>query len=751
MFKKSNSFFLLGISVTLTLAIFLFQPKVIFDYDFESFFPQDDNELFFYQSFRENFENDNDYLLIALGRNPDVFDSGFLNTSMELVQKVKQLEGVDEVISLLDLEEPIISPFGISNAKVLDWNGQEALNKSQKQILNSEQWKGNLISRDSKYLLVIVKNRQQIKKEDGDLLYQNIQALLADSDIEMIHSAGKIKAQGEFVLLLQAEFSFFLGLSFLLIVVVLFLVFRSWWGILIPVIALAIGILWTISFSLYTGKALDIMSVMQPTILSVIGLAALVHFFNYFINLSRKGLPKHQAIEQAFSQLVFAVFLTCLTTALGFISLYFTSIPSLKYFGLYTGIGVMLMFLSVITVGPGLLYIFSPQNPVFLSSNENRWRIGMRRIFIWILGHQRTVLVSFTIISILFLFAASKVQINGYILDNLPRDHELMEEFRYFDEEFGGSKPLEFYLEVGEMAEDLLELEVLRELNRLEDFIKHNYQSAALLSPLTIVKKLNQSQNSGNEKAYTIPSQGQFLRLKDYISNAIGVFPSKVLSEDFRKGRISTRTEDFGSKKSKQLNEEFFEFLGSEINSEILKVKLTGTSHLIDISHESVTWQMAKGLGLAFLIVAVIMGFLFKSWRISTIVLVPNIIPLLWMLGMMGVLGIEMKLTTAILFTVAFGIAVDDSIHFMSKFKVELNKGSSWIYAIKRTFIETGKAIILTSAILVSGFSILVFSQFGVTYYSGLLISMALVFALLADLILLPVLLIQLQNNLKRK
>jgi len=746
MFKKNNSFLLLGIAMSVTLAIFLFQPKVIFDYDFESFFPQDDNELFFYQEFRKNFENDNDYLLIALGRSPDVFDSAFLDQSLAFVNSLNQLEGIIQVVSLLDIEDPIISPFGISGSKVLRWESSEDLKKSRSKIIQSEQWNENLISRDSRYLLVIVKNQQNITKEDGDQLYKSIQSLIVDSDIEEVYSAGKIKAQGEFVKLLQEEFSFFLGISFLLIIVVLYLIFRNWWGIMVPVVVLAIGILWTVSFSLYTGKALDVMSVMQPTILSVIGLAALVHFFNHFINLSRKGISKFKAIELAFSELVFAVFLTCLTTSLGFLSLYFTSIPSLKYFGLYTGLGVMLMFTSVITVGPGLLYLSSPEQLKSKNTNEERWRVGMRNMFIWILGHQRTVVFSFGIISLLFAYAVSKVQINGYILDNLPRDHELVEEFRFFDKEFGGSKPLEFYLEAGKNGSSLLELEVLQEMDKLEIFIRDNYESAALLSPLTMVKKLNQAQNSGNPNAFTLPSRGQLLRLKEYLPGAVEMFPSKVLSADFTQGRISTRTEDFGSRKSKIQNGKLNEFLVNEIDQNVLQVKLTGTSHLIDISHESVTWQMAKGLGFAFIIVAVIMGFLFKSWRISTIVLIPNIIPLLWMLGVMGFLNIEMKLTTAILFTVAFGIAVDDSIHFMSKLKIELAKGKSWIYAIKRTFLETGKAIILTTAILVSGFSILIFSQFGVTYYSGLLISMALVFALVADLMLLPVLLIQFKN-----
>jgi predicted RND superfamily exporter protein len=148
-------------------------------------------------------------------------------------------------------------------------------------------------------------------------------------------------------------------------------------------------------------------------------------------------------------------------------------------------------------------------------------------------------------------------------------------------------------------------------------------------------------------------------------------------------------------------------------------------------------------------IVAIIVGFLFRSWKLAIVALVPNIIPLVWVCGIMCLFGIELKLTTAIIFTVAFGIAVDDTIHFMTKLNGELANGKTWLYAIKRTYLETGKAIILTSVVLVFGFSILTLSEFGVTFYSGLLISTALVFALLADLILLPVLLIILKRKIQ--
>ena len=156
---------------------------------------------------------------------------------------------------------------------------------------------------------------------------------------------------------------------------------------------------------------------------------------------------------------------------------------------------------------------------------------------------------------------------------------------------------------------------------------------------------------------------------------------------------------------------------------------------------------MAKGLGVAFVLVGVIAGFLFRSWRISFILLIPNLVPLIWMLGLMYVLGIEFKLTTAILFTVAFGIAVDDSIHFMTRLRKELQTGKNLIYGLKRTFLETGGAIIQTTIILVAGFGLLIFSQFGVTHYTGLLIAAALIFALLADLFLLPLLLLPLKKK----
>ncbi|MFD2036853.1 RND family transporter [Belliella marina] len=751
MFERKASLWGLAIAIMISIALALFRPQAVFDYDFEQFFPQEDEELTFYQGFREKFENDNDYLLIALGRKEGIFDIGFLEKALQVQHKLDSLEFVESVLSLLTFQEPVLNVFGMRYLPVLEWENDGKLQKSKQKLKSHPQYTGNLISGDGEYLLLILKNQQMISKEDGDFLFQEVKKILTDADFDKYYAAGKIKAQGEFVDLLQGEFAFFLSISIVLIMLLLFLIFRTWWGVLLPLVVLLFGIAWTIAIMLLSGKALDVMSVMQPTILLVIGLSALVHYMTLYLQKLRSGLTKDEAIKSTFKNLFLAIFLTCLTTALGFSTLYFTSAISLKLFGVYTALGVMVMFVAVVLITPGLLYLLSPLEVSKSNRYNEFWQHALAKSFRWILQHQVLVLSSFTVISALSIIALANLKVNGYLLDNLPREHELVQEFEFFDQEFGGSKPLEFFLEVGDSSENIFQYEVLKEIDKLEAYVRKEYETGAIVSPLSLVKVLNQAQNSGNAKAFTMPSGGQYQRLKPYLGQALAKAGYALISEDLLQARLSTRTADIGSFRSSQLNKAMGLFVENEINGNLLQVKLTGTSNLIDKSHVTISDQMTKGLGVAIVLVGLIAGFLFRSWRVSFLILLPNVLPLLWMCGVMWLLDIDLKLTTAVIFTVAFGIAVDDSIHFMTKLQTELKKGRSMLYALKRTYLETGKAIVMTSIVLVSGFLVLTFSEFGVTFYTGLLISLALVFAVLADLMLLPILLLPMQRVWEKK
>jgi uncharacterized protein len=746
MFSKPIALALFGFGILSSALILIFPPIPSFDYDFEQFFPQDDPDLAFYQQFEKDFESDNDYLLIALqNENGSLISNSFLEKCDLIKNEIAQLNGLDTLISILDLEMPLIGVFGISYSKVLDWENEVKFDQSAAQL---GQFEGSLISRDGQSLLFLIKNNPNLSKEKGDTLYQQIQEIFRENKITPKAVAGKIQTQGDFVTLMQAEFGLFLSASLVLILLALVLIFRSWWGVIVPVLVLSLGILWAFSAILYAGKSLDIMSVMQPTIFLIVGLSALVHYFTYLNKKLKSGKIKEQAIDETFRELSFAVGLTIFTTAIGFLSLYFTSIPALKAFGLWTGIGIVVIFFAVIILTPGMLYLFT-----FPKINEKSAPSSsvLRGLFSWIILKRKLILISFFGLTVLSIILGFQLNINGYLLDNLPLDHPIQEDFAFFDDQFGGSNPLEIYLEAGDIAGSLMDFEVLREIEKLEIKLFELLGERQVVSPLSLIKSLNQAQNQGSRAAFIFPSQGQYLRMKRYLDQALRLEGPKVISADQKTGRLSARVADLGSLEMGKRRAELLEFVQNEINEDLLKVRWTGTAYLIDRGHESVTRQMFQGLLVAFGVVGIVAGFLFRSWRLSFILLIPNIIPLIWMLGLMYLLGIEFKLTTSILFTVAFGIAVDDSIHFMSKLKVELDQGKNLLYAIKRTFLEAGRAIFLTTIILVAGFALLSFSQFGVTHFTGLLISFTLVFALLADLFLLPLLLIPLKKVWEKK
>ncbi|GEO20968.1 transporter [Cyclobacterium qasimii] len=741
----------LGFAGLLTLFFILTWQGVRFNYDFENFFQHDDPELDFYQEYREVFQNDNDYLLIAIENNTGVFDSAFLTKSLAFENELKQVDGVVEVVSVLNQKEPIISPFGVNYRPLLDWFSKESLAGSAQKIKKDKQWMGNLIADDSSSLLLLVQNEQMIGKERGDTLYASIESKLQAYHFDAFKTAGKIKAQGAFVNLLQQEFAFFLSFAIVGVLLLLWMMYRSWWGVVLPFIIIVTGIFWSLSFLLLTGGELDVMSVMQPPILMVIGLSGMVHVVNHYQTALVASESKDKAIFGAFKTLGLAVFLTALTTSLGFVSLYFTNVPSLMWFGLYTGCGVMFMFLALFSILPFALYHL----PSLPSSNRevwaSRWNKFLKLLFHNITAHRKAISLSFIVVTLLAGYFMSQVKTNGYILDNLPEGHSLLEDFQFFDQQYGGSKPLEIQIQAGSVGQDLFDYRVLKEIEKLEDFVRENYNTGFIMSPLTAVKAVNKAQNRGNPKAFVLPSALSYERMQPLVDKMGQSQNIKLWTTDKTIGRLSSKTADNGSLLGKRQHQKLDEFVESNIDKELLKVRLTGTSFLIDKSHELVTYKVFSGLGFAFLLVGIIVGFLFRSWRVSLLVILPNIVPLVWIGCVMYWFGIDFKLSTSIVFAIAFGIAVDDSIHFMTNLRMQMKEGHSLLKALFLTYLTTGKAIILTTLILISGFVMLTFSTLEIPWFTGVLVSLSLLFAVLADLLWLPVLLIPFKKVIERK
>src|SRR5690554_3755225 len=221
-----------------------------------------------------------------------------------------------------------------------------------------------------------------------------------------------------------------------------------------------------------------------------------------------------------------------------------------------------------------------------------------------------------------------------------------------------------------------------------------------------------------------------------------GRFIATVWDSTEHIARINGGAPDWGNIKASEENKKLYQFI-SENNLDLyFNINVTGTAQLLDRNMRYMSSSLVEGLSFAILVVSILMALLYRSFRMLLISIIPNIIPLIIIAGVMGFSGINLKITTAIVFTISFGIAIDDTIHFLSNFKLELKKGKSKLYALKNTYLSTGKAIVLTSAILIGGFSMLLMSDFMGTYYMGLMICITLIVAVLSDLFILPLLLL---------
>ncbi len=349
------------------------------------------------------------------------------------------------------------------------------------------------------------------------------------------------------------------------------------------------------------------------------------------------------------------------------------------------------------------------------------------------------------------LLGISKIEINTKLIDDLREDDPMKQDFLFFEKNFSGARPFELAVFLQDSSSNFLDEKVLEEVDKITTYLHDSYGVKSILSPASMVKGVYQAMNGGLSEYYQLPATHlDFNKIKKVVAKNKKRQEYKMLVNDQKSiGRITGKVADIGSQAIEKKNKALVLFLKNEIDNSIIKTRITGSALLIDENNKDLSANMLLGLLVAFGTIAVIMGFLFRSVSMVFISLIPNIIPLCILGGILGFFAVDLKLSTSIIFTVAFGIAVDDTIHFMSRYKMEIEKGKSKLYAIKRTFISTGKALIITSFILSSGFMSLMLSSFMGTFYTGLFISLTLLFALLADMILLPVLLLLLKEKVK--
>lgn len=736
--KRNARVVLALVFVALIISLF-FSRKLSFSYDFESFFPDNDPALPFFKQYRQAFGHDNEFVLIALQNNNGIFKKDFLTKADSLTKQLKRLTFVEEVISPSNLKRTSLQGFATVQTPLLHYQNEDLYKDDSAYIYKSAQWKNNFFSNDAKSICLYIKTTDGLSKKKSDTLAAAIKRTITNLHFNEYHIGGRIFAQAVFLEKLQKQFALFILISAIFVILLLWFTFKNLQAVLLPLSLIVISNIITFGIMGALNKPIDIMTAMIPTMIFVAGMSDVIHFYTKYNDEINQGNNQKDTLKLIFKEVAQPTFLTLISTVVGFLSLCYSGIKPVRDFGIYTSVGIVVAFILTYTYLPAVLNLWKGKVKIKTGNKESKLDANSHKLFFWVIRHGKQIALATCLLILVSTWGLFKIIPNQKLLDDLADKEPVKQDFMFFEEHYGGVRPLEIDITVINNNKTIWSYDVMQQLNRVDSFITKTYAPGFLVSPVGIVKLINE----GYDNDYKLPNDtADYNRdIKFIQQNKTHKEFKKLATLNGKHSHISGKIKDYGSLKVDEYNEQLTQFIKQHTDTNTVKFTITGTTNLIDLNNKYLVQNTMQGLLTGILALALLTFIIHRSFKMVLVFLIPNVVPLLIMAGIMGIMGIPLKASTAIFFSIAFGIATDDTIHFISRFKLELQKNTSPLRAFKHTYAETGKPVFLTTLILLGGFISLVLSDFESIRLFGLLTCLTLLVALLAEIVLLPVLL----------
>ncbi|MEX2463078.1 MAG: MMPL family transporter [Balneolaceae bacterium] len=723
------------------------------DFNLEGFYPQNDDVLLDYHVLEDEFGRDDNTILIGF-QEDSLFTIDVLTDLYHITEQLMMVENLDDVLSLWSADKID------SNNNTLYFNpylsfselGDADLSFLKDQMRSDPILGGFLLNQSGDATAIALRidesnNNYPVRNQ----IIDSINEILDEYRPKyQFHISGIPYFRNQYVNMLNSEIINYILISSLLIVLLLYYLYRTIWGVLFPMIIVWTTLLLTVAMIHLSGGYLEIMSSTIAPILLCVGVADAVHMISKYDDARELGKNKHFSIIEMIVTLGSATFLTSITTAIGFASLISSTVVPMKMFGIYTAMGVLLAYIITILFLPAVLRLSGKNRVVNEKSGSFYPAINrtLHKLSVINRRHYVKILVSGSILTLLFSFGLTKLNVNGKIFDDIGEDTVLMQDSRFFSEYISSQFPLEFIIDTGEQ-DGVFSIELMKKLVRFEEFLLSYPEIQRVTGLHTLITEVHRSMSDSEDDLFNpIPENdsaiAQYVLLLE-LNGSDELF--RLVDFDYSKLRITSFTDDAGSNRINQIRDELQPVINNLFPEK--NVITTGTTILSADLTEKIVYSLAWSILLAVSAITVIMAFLFKNIRLLLIALIPNVIPLIIVAGLMGYMSVDIKPSTAVIFTIALGIAVDDSIHFLARFRIEYLRKRSMNPAISFTTIRTGRAIVITSLILIAGFGTLMTSAFTSTALMGFLVCTTIFAALLADLLILPSLFYWLKPDLQ--
>jgi len=732
--------------------------KVLYSYEFMSLLPEDDPISLEYQDFLNHFGQEGNVMVVGF-QSDSLFQLDNFNAFHNVCNRLNDVVGVEEVMSLLqvyDMEKNVeLKSFEFKSISPSPLENQEQVNLVEQKISNLPFYNKLLYNADEKaYLMALTLDKGYLNSEARvDLIHliEDIVNPFAEQINVDIHYSGLPYIRTKGAVKTKAEVQMFIFLAMGVTALIMLLFFRSFSAMFYSMLVVGIGVIWAVATIAILGFKITILTALIPPLIIVIGIPNCIFLLNKYHNEFKLHGNKVKALTRVIQKVGNATFMTNATTAAGFATFLITQTQMLVEFGIVASINILLVFFISLIIIPSI-YSFLPA-----PRERHLWhlkRTWVNRLILWmekvVLYHRKSVYISSAVLLLFAFYGVSKIQTTGNIVDDVKKDDPIALSLNFFEQNFSGVMPFEIVVDT-QKKNGVSKSSTLKRIEKLENVLADYPQISSPISIVDLAKFSKQAYYNGNPNYYSLPSSQEKNMILKYANNTLGT-GGEGLFEGFvdstkRVARISARMKNIGTKEMRALRDSIQPKIDEIFNPNRYDVSITGTSVLFLEGTTYLVKNLFSSLLLAVGLIAILMAWMFSSSRMVVVSLLPNLIPLVLTGALMGYFGISIKPSTILVFSIAFGISIDDTIHFLAKYRQEL-KANQWNIrpAVISALKETGVSMFYTSIVLFFGFSIFIASDFGGTVALGLLVSVTLLFAMMANLLLLPSLLLSLER-----
>ena len=760
-----NRYTVLVLIAAITVYLGSFATNMRLSYTEANMLPEDSPANVNYNHFLEIFGEEGNLVLLGV-KDTTLFTPEKFRAWNELSETLNAFPEVQATISISDLKVLVKNQdkqaFELEPLIPQSENfSQEEIDRLKDELFNKLPFYDNLLYSSTGHTIqtaIYIKKDIVNSKLRKAFIFDKLNPLIADFERAEnldVHISGMPYIRSMNSQNIVDEIGIFVGLALLVTSLIFFLFFKSWRATFITLLVVSIGVIWSCGFIGLFDYEITVLTGLIPPLIIVIGVPNAIFLINKYQQEIKKHGNQARSLQRVITKIGNATLMTNLTTASGFATFIFTNSQLLVEFGIIASISIMAIFFLALLIIP-VMYSFMPlPKDKHLDHLERRW---MNSVVVWmekmVKEKRIEIYITSVIIIILGIIGVYQIKVSGSLIDDMPKEAEFFHDIEFFQEEFGGIMPLEILIDT-KKDKGVLKLSTLKRIERMNEEIAMIPGLSKPMSINNVVKYAKQAFYNGNPKYYQLPTNQERTFILSYLQNMEG--NNSDLLENFvdksgRYARVTTYMKDVGTDQMQEIQERINEIVAKEFPESRYDTSVTGKALVFLEGTHYLIKNLVISLSLAIILIALFMGYMFRSFQMIIVSIIPNLLPLLTTAGLMGYLGIPIKPSTILVFSIAFGISVDDTIHFLAKYRQEL-MANNWkirksVYAALR---ETGVSMFYTSIVLFFGFLVFTVSDFGGTKALGGLVSITLLFAMTSNLLLLPSLLLSFEKKLSNK